>query len=327
MTVMTNRVTALAACALLWGCAADGAGNGADAGADSDADSDADGDSDTDTDADTDTDGDADTDGDGDADTETDTWPDVPMIPEDYGPPTTFQWVALPAGSFWQGSDLSEPDAKYSETPKHEVTLQAYEMMSTEVTCSQYAECVLDGECTEPLVASENWNVLKNCNWLWWGRDDHPVNCIDLPQAETYCAWAGARLPSESEWEYAARSGGLDQTYAWGDEATTCEHAVIEFAEEGSCGVGHTGPVCGKPLGNTAQGLCDMGGNVFEWVPDCWYGNYEGAPSDGSVWDTWSCTSSVYRGAAFLSGPVRTRARGYNPAEGKADYLGFRCAR
>jgi formylglycine-generating enzyme required for sulfatase activity len=319
----------LAACGQGTKAAMDAGDTGSDADADGDSDADADGDTDgdTDTDADADSDTDTDTDGDADADTETDTWPDVPMIPEDYGPPTAFEWVGLPGGKYWQGANNNDPFLGYGESPKREVTLQAFEMISTEVTCSQYAECVLEGDCTEPLVASDQWTTTEQCNWLWWGRDDHPVNCLDLFQAEAYCAWAGARLPSESEWEYAARGMGQEHDYAWGNEEPTCDHAVVEITVFGSCGTDHTSPVCSKPLGNTQQGLCDMAGNVHEWLPDCWYGAYNGAPTDGSVWNTSPCTSNVYRAGAFSGATGRTRARGSNPPAGKGSSRGFRCAR
>jgi len=121
-------------------------------------------DADSGTDSDADGDGDSDTDSDADTDTDTDSGTEVPMIPDDYGPPTAFEWVRLPEGKYWQGAHVNDPFLGYSTSPKHEVTLQAFEIMSAKVTCSQYAECVLDGDCTEPLVASDEWTTTEQCN-------------------------------------------------------------------------------------------------------------------------------------------------------------------
>jgi formylglycine-generating enzyme required for sulfatase activity len=290
----------------------DGADAAPDAGTDTD--------SDTDTDIDTDTDGDTDTDADA----------GTPMTPADYDDPAPLEWVSLDGGTFMQGTDSMDP-SYYSETPQHAVTVPAFDILRTEVTAAQYAQCVLDGACTEPLVNDPPENVA--CTWLVWGNEDNPANCVDVLQSEAFCAWAGGRLPSESEWEYAARGGGQDNEYPWGEEMATCDYAVMSVVVEGigvgGCGTERTWPVCSKPVGNTSQGLCDIAGNVWEWVPDCWYGDYIDAPTDGSVWDTWSCTSRVLRGGDYLSpeNVVRTRTRYYNPPEGKSPSIGFRCAR
>jgi formylglycine-generating enzyme required for sulfatase activity len=206
------RCTVIAACALaatLSSCSDDGApiDGGPDACVDAGSDSDTDADTDTDTNTDTDIDGDAGT----------------PMTPADYDDPTPLSWALLDGGTFLQGSESSLSPASYSETPAHDVTVPAFEMMITEVTTSQYAQCVLADVCTEPFVAVEGDSVLSNCNWLWWGRDDHPVNCVNVYEAEVYCAWIDARLPSESEWEYAARSRGQNNEYPWGDEEPSCD--------------------------------------------------------------------------------------------------------
>jgi formylglycine-generating enzyme required for sulfatase activity len=100
---------------------------------------------------------------------------------------------------------------------------------------------------------------------------------------EPYVNWSsGYRLPTEAEWEYASRSGGLERKYAWGDEKATCARAVIDDGGNG-CGRDSTWPACSKTAGNTAQGLCDMIGNVMEWVQDCYHGDSYRAPADGSA--------------------------------------------
>jgi iron(II)-dependent oxidoreductase len=286
-----------------------------DASTDADADSGPDADSDSDTDADTDTDGDA----------------GVPMTPADYDDPSPLEWVALDGGMFVQGTESLDPEY-YPETPAHAVTVLAFDILRTEVTAAQYAQCVLDGACTEPNTDASPYTD-DGCTWLVWGDEDNPANCVDLYQAEAYCGWAGGRLPSESEWEYAARSGGQDNEYPWGSEIATCDYAVMSIVVEGvgvaGCGTERTWSVCSKSNGNTVKGICDMAGNVKEWVPDCWYGDYIDAPTDGSVWDTWSCSSNVVRGGDLFSteNSTRTRVRYYNPPMGRSPGVGFRCAR
>jgi len=284
---------------------------------------------DLDADADTDTDSDADTDSDVDAGEDAGGDAGVPMTPGDYGDPTQLVWAQIDGGTFLQGSESTVGPAVYAETPAHEVTVPTFEMMKTEVTTSQYAQCVLAEVCEEPVVAYGDGNA-QNCNWLWWGREHHPVNCLYVYEASVYCAWLGARLPSESEWEYAARSRGQDNEYPWGDAEPSCDLAIINAGNyQYGCGLGHTWPVCSKTTGNTEQGLCDMAGNVKEWLPDCWHGSYYGAPTDGSVWAAGPCEDNVLRGGGYkhsMEG-LRTRLRSYNPSIGCSDAFGFRCAR
>lgn len=284
------------------------------------------GSADTDTDSDTDTDADADTDTNADAGSDSGSL----MTPADYNAPTPVEWIEFDGGTFLQGSTSSLYPASYSETPAHDVTVPSFQMMKTEVTTSQYAQCVLDGACEELLVAIPDSASGSNCNWLVWGRENHPANCIYIWQAEAYCARIGARLPSESEWEYAARSRGKDNEYPWGQSLPTCDYAVMNDTDTGDgCDLGHTWPVCSKPAGNTEQGLCDMAGNVQEWMQDCFYSDYTGAPVDGSAWMVGDCEDNVLRGGDYrCSYPAgRTRLRFYNPSSGRADFYGFRCVK
>jgi len=181
--------------------------------------------------------------------------------------------------------------------------------------------------CVEPKTYVETDDYLEKCNWLAWGREEHPLNCARFMYAETFCAWIGGRLPTESEWEFAARSRGKDNEYPWGNADPSCDLAVIKNEDGEGCGTGHTWPVCSKPLGNTEQGLCDMSGNVMEWVADCWFNSYEGnPPTDGSAWDMPFCDCQVRRGGAFL-GAIETRYRACDLPSSNDYIYGIRCAR
>jgi len=273
--------------------------------------------------------GDADSDGDSESGEDTatasasdsDTASSLPECPDEM----PFNWSTLPGGTYLMGSDILETS---DERPAHDVTITSFEMLGHEVTIAQYIECVQEGACTPPSTSDE-LDTSEGCNWLVEGRCDHPVNCVDVYQAGDFCSWIGARLPSESEWEYAARGAGQDITYPWGEAEPTCERAVMYETQEG-CGENRTWPVCSKPAGNTEQGLCDMAGNVWEWLPDWFRWNYEGAPTDGSVWDDpTNATSRVIRGGSYASihQGMRTRIRGYYVPFGREPETGFRCAR
>ncbi len=207
-----------------------------------------------------------------------------------------------------------------NELPVHSVTVPSFEMAKTEVTIDQYGACVDAGACTAP-------NTGTHCNWGVSGHGAHPVNCVDWNQAVAFCSWAGGGLPSEAEWEYAARSGGQDITYPWGDETATCQYAVMNEGGYG-CGQGSTWATCSKTAGNTTQGFCDMAGNVWEWVQDWYHSDYTGAPTDGSAWED-SGSHRVTRGGDFYDDAHYLRAAyrlGGDPSFRHAD-LGFRCAR
>jgi len=226
------------------------------------------------------------------------------------------EWVRIPGGSFNMGSK----DFEWAQ-PVHRVTVRTFEMTKTLVTVEQYKACVDAGACTAPDTGGK-------CNWGQSDRGKHPINCVDWYQAQAYAKWAGGRLPTEAEWEYAARSGGRDWKYPWGNENATCERAVMDDGGYG-CGRDSTWPVCSKPSGNTTQGLCDMAGNVWEWVQDWYHDSYNGAPTDGSAWESPTGSHRVYRGGSWNGGAGDVRAAfryDYSPGL-RGDDLGFRVAR
>ena len=206
------------------------------------------------------------------------------------------QWVRFDGGSFMMGA---------VDGSGQEETVPAFEITRTEVTVAQYLRCMDDDACDSP----GSWS--GGCYWDAAGYGDYPVNCVKWDQSTAYCAWAGGRLPSGAEWEYAARSGGRNNLYPWGNEpAPSCEHVVMNEGAEG-CDTGAPMPVCSRPRGNTAYGLCDMAGNVFEWVLE-----------------------RVGRGGGFTTPPARARRlRTIYPGFSWGDdpyqnlYIGMRCVR
>ena len=219
------------------------------------------------------------------------------------------QWVRIPGGTFMMGASDISP----SERPRHEVKIKPFEMAQTLVTNKQYRACVAAGFCTA-------------AQWYgpWFAGDSQPVIGANWAQAQAFSRWAGGRLPTEAEWEYAARSGGREQNLPWGDEAATCARAVLA-----DCGYGPTAPVCSKPAGNTRQGLCDMAGNVWEWVQDSYHASYHGAPADGSAWEVPVGAVRVVRGSSWydVAGSARSALRGNHDPGHRYNALGFRPAR
>lgn len=210
--------------------------------------------------------------------------------------------VAIPGGAFKVGNAAlaSAPE----EMPAFETNVAAFCMDVTEVTTAAYSACVQSGKCTAS--TSEG----RFCNARLEGRGDHPMNCVDWKQSSAFCEARGARLPSEVEWEYAARGGSEYRAFSWGSEppdGRTCWKHV-----GGSCRV--------KEFPAGAFGLYDMIGNVWEWTDD-WFGDYPWPPESG--------TNKVYRGGSWSRRFVKwmsPRLRNRWPPAEQGSHLGFRCA-
>lgn len=190
-------------------------------------------------------------------------------------------FVTIQGGSFEMGDHRVSPDT--NEIPVHSVSVSSFQIMRSEITVAQYRFCVNASVCLVP--ATHN----NNCNWssTIGLKEDHPVNCVSWYQLMEFASWVGARLPTEAEWEYAARGRGQVILYPWGDDVPTCNLVAYNQCEGG------TSPVCAHSIGNTTQGLCDMAGNVWEWVQDEWHTNYTGAPSDGNGWCSGVCPENA----------------------------------
>ena len=200
------------------------------------------------------------------------------------------QWVPIPGGSFMMWPNEFDGLRR--------VEVKPFQMAKTPVTNAQYKDCVKAGECTPPRGYGQRFDA-----------PDQPVVGVTWTQANVFSKWAGGALPSETQWEYAARSLGKDQRFA-----PTCQRAVIYDKALGfGCGKKATGTVCSKPKGNTDQGLCDMAGNVLEWVSDL-------GPEKNEV-------SRFLRGTSWDDSNIHglpSANRENRGADDEADYIGFR---
>jgi formylglycine-generating enzyme required for sulfatase activity len=238
--------------------------------------------------------------------------------------------VLIPGGTFMMGCTEGDRECTDDEYPQHSVTLRQFYMDKTEVTNEAYQKCVEAKSCDEPEQAYR-----ENCNWGKADRANHPVNCIFWNQAKSYCGWAGKRLPSEAEWEYAARSGHSNWKYPWGNEEPDCNKAVCHEGFKMIFG-GGIKEGCGKGtawlVGSMQEnefGLYDMAGNVSEWVDDCWNYSYVGAPNDGTVWSKGMCGHKVYKGGNWYEGShfLSPSYRFWSTRFDKSSTIGFRCAK
>jgi len=245
------------------------------------------------------------------------------------GSPGKPDWVGVPGGSFQMGSTELGPD----ERPVHAVSLKSFDIARAPVTFGQYRACVKAGACADGPM-KEICNVWNGSTWdikpipPALSGDDLPAVCANWLDAQAYCRWAGGRLPTEAEWEYAARGGGLERRYPWGDEPADCARAVLKEERDG-CGRAGAWPVCSKPAGNTPQGVCDMAGEVWQWVEDTYHKTYDGAPAGGAAWVDPKVTSRVVRGGSWIYDATQLRSSFRNPDEqtDRGTDLGFRCAR
>jgi sulfatase modifying factor 1 len=276
--------------------------------------------------------------------------------------------VTVPGGSFSMGSSPSDISSAISEgataediqdeTPQHDVTVKQFSMSVTEVTRDQFDAFVratghqAGGPCwvysrTEYQLAEANANDWRDPGFIQSG--DHPVVCVNWNDAKAYVSWLSQktgknyRLPTEAEWEYAARADTATPRH-WGwNVSSGCRYASLaDFTTAGwlkwekktqqqafQCtdGYVYTAPVA--QFQANAFGLFDMLGNVWEWTEDCYNTSYNGAPTNGLAWLTGDCSLRVDRGGSWHDLPwgVRSAMRFGVPVAARGSYLGFRVAK
>ena len=222
----------------------------------------------------------------------------------------------IPAGEFWMGIDgLQGLD---DERPRHPVTLDAYAMDLHEVTVGRYSIFLQKTGRMPPLF----WDTVDSKE-----HADRPVIGVDWEDANAYCRWAGKRLPTEAEWEHAAR-GTDGRRYPWGNQTPTPEFANYGIGARFSYGqtlmpVGH------YENGKSPYGLYDMAGNVWEWVQD-WYGtNYYEISDKQNPRGPEAGQFKVLRGGSWSELPkyLLTYGRFKLPLNTRNSYIGFRCAK
>ena len=244
-------------------------------------------------------------------------------------------WVRIPGGNFWIGGQKTDPakpnydeEAGDDEAPVHEVKLSAFEMGRYPVTVNEYKRFMDDGGYQrEELRAAGGFGERETPdNWDEQQRHPtRPVVGVNWYEAAAYCAWAGGRLPTEAEWERAAR-GTDGRKYSWGGEAPDLKRANFA-AGEGAPDA--PTPVGLFPLGRTPEGLQDMASNVDEWCSD-WYGeDYYGTSPKSNPKGSSNGDFRVIRGGSWGDIPWSLRCSGrygYVPVS-RGSVVGFRCVR
>ena len=234
--------------------------------------------------------------------------------------------VLIPEGPFTMGCD---PDhnggfpCNFDELPLHEVYLSAYKIDKYEVTNAQYQACVEAGACTEPLY---KYSASRTSYYGNPAYQDYPMVSVSWGEASAYCAWVGGRLPTEAEWEKAAR-GTAVIAYPWGDQDPNCQLANSANNATGELCLTDTAAVGSYPLGMSEYGVYDMAGNVWEWVSD-WYGSsyYAISPYENPT-GVEDGTEKVVRGGSWDYSWNKIRVvynSNHSPDERRVDF-GFRC--
>ena len=226
------------------------------------------------------------------------------------------EMVYVPEGNFEMGSKDYD-----DETPVRQVYLDAFWIDKYEVSNGQYAICVAAGACSKPR-STESYT--RSCYYGNPEYSDYPVIYVNWNDAMDYCQWAGGNLPTEAQWEKAAR--GIDgRTYPWGDEEPNCGRA--NFHDNDFC-VGDTSAVGSYPDGASPYGALDMAGNVWEWVSDWYEKNYYASSPNTNPQGPANGSYKGFRGGSWGGFTWNIWSAGrynYDPTS-TDNYVGFRCA-
>ncbi len=256
--------------------------------------------------------------------------------------------VPIPGGEFTAGS--SEGIASDDEKPAHVVTLAPYCIDRHEVTAADYLECYTSKKCKRPskkpywpdITATEAKAHAPLCTFQHPKYENHPINCVTWTLADAYCKARNKRLPTEAEWEFAAR-GPTPRIYPWGDEEPTqahlngCDQQCSSWRKSvglpgttlhtGDDGFAHSATVGSYVRGASAFGVLDMAGNVREWVDD-WFGPYPAEPTSDPKGPA-TGERKVLRGGGWdvsYANRLRTSFRSSEVANARSSLIGFRCA-
>lgn len=238
--------------------------------------------------------------------------------------------VAIAAATAQIGCNLTSGCAT-DELPQHDVTLATYAIDRFEVTVAQYQACVDSGNCPAPAGSD------ADCNWGKPAKAGHPITCVSWAQAVGYCQYVGKRLPTEAEWEAAARgtcslytscASQLPQ-YPWGNDTPTCSWTVMFGDSTAGCDLNTTKGVGVQSNDRSPHQVRDLAGNAREWTADWYDASYYAASAATNPTGPASGTLRVARGGSWLSLLQEMRSSDrhpLDPASASAD-LGFRCAR
>jgi formylglycine-generating enzyme required for sulfatase activity/N-acetylneuraminic acid mutarotase len=239
-------------------------------------------------------------------------------------PPSSGEMVSVPAGNFQMGCSPNDTTCDPNESPLHTVYLSAYEIDKYEVTNARYATCVNAGGCSAPKQSNSDSRSSYYGNSTY---DDYPVLYVNWDQADIFCQWENKHLPTEAEWEKAARGSTNISTFPWGDQLPNC--TLGNFVYNNRC-VGDTSQVGSFPDGASPYGALDIAGNVWEWVSDYYQADYYSSkPTWSNPTGPASGTNKLLRGGAWLN--VWEYSRVSYRYEHDPNYwgydVGFRCAR